>query len=138
MVMKKQLEKKPWLRYMGGFSVDPGKFTVAESLQHASEILSQPGNILIFYPQGNLESQHIRTIAFQEGLYEIIPKIKGDCQIIWSSNIIEYFESVKPSVYFEMLDCGTNHDFNFEALKIKVNKHHNEVIESRFRFTKES
>ncbi|CAN5323974.1 hypothetical protein BH09BAC6_BH09BAC6_31890 [soil metagenome] len=137
MSVKKQMQKKPWLKYFGSFSVDPGKRSVNESLEFAAEKLSEPGNILFYYPQGNLESSHIRHIVFQDGVYEIITRIKGNCQLLWSSNITEYFESTKPSVYFDMLDCGTNHQFDFEALKLKVNQHHLRSLKSHVRFTKE-
>ncbi|HEY0669780.1 MAG TPA: lysophospholipid acyltransferase family protein [Sphingobacteriaceae bacterium] len=137
MILKKQMEKNFWLKYMGAFSIDPGRWTVDESLDYAAEMLSQPGNLLLFYPQGNLESSHIRTIQFKEGIAKIISRVNGDCQLIWSSNIIEYFESIKPSVYFEMLDCGTNHDFDFKILTNQVNAHHQAAIRKQFRFTNE-
>ena len=137
MSLKKQMEMNKWLKYFGSFSVDPGKRTVKESFDYASEVLSKPGNLLLFYPQGKLESQSVRHIQFQEGLKEIIPNITGDCQIIWSSNLIEYFESTKPSVYFNLLDCGTNHNFNFEQLKQEVNTHHKKSLQKNLRFTKE-
>jgi hypothetical protein len=50
------MEKKWWLRHLGSFSVDPGKLSVNESLAYAAEILNEPGNLLLFFPQGNLES----------------------------------------------------------------------------------
>lgn len=137
MVLKKQMQKHWWLKYIGAFSIAPHSRTVEESLAYASEILSKPGNLLLFYPQGNLESSHIRHIVFKDGITQIVPKIKGDCQLIWSSNIIEYFESVKPSVYYNMLDCGTNHNFDFEKLQQKVNAHHKQAIKKNFRFTEE-
>ncbi|SDN15928.1 Acyltransferase [Daejeonella rubra] len=138
MVLKKQLQKNNWLRYFGAFSISPYGRSVNESLDYAAEILSVPGNILLFFPQGNLESSHVREIVFKEGLSQIIPQIKGDCQLIWSSNIPEYFESLKPSIYFNMLDCGTNHNFNLEELKAKVNDHHRKSIRKNFRFTEEA
>lgn len=137
MSLKKQLQKNSWLRYFGAFSISPSGRTASESLEYAAEILSVPGNILLFFPQGNLESSHVREIVFKEGLAEIIPQIKGDCQLIWSSNIPEYFESLKPSIYFNMLDCGTNHNFNLEAVKAKVNAHHRQSIRKNLRFTEE-
>lgn len=137
MSLKKQLKQRPWLRYVGSFSIDPRAFNMEESLAHAAEILSKPGSILFFYPQGNIESQQVRKIVFQEGLKKIVPNIKGDCQLIWSSNTVEFFESLSPSIYFDMLDCGTNHDFNFEELILNVNEHHKKSIENRFRFTEE-
>lgn len=137
MSLKKQMEMNWWLRYLGSFSVEPGKLSVKESLAYAAEILSEPGNLLLFYPQGNLESCHIRTIQFQDGIAEIVPQIKGKCQLLWSSNIGEYFESLRPSVYFNMLDCGTSEDFDFERLQQQVNRHHKESLKQNIRFTKE-
>lgn len=137
MSLKKQMEKNWWLKYIGAFSIVPGSRSAAESLSYAAELLSKQGNLLLFYPQGNLESQYVRNIEFKDGLATIVSQIKGDCQLIWCSILTEYFESTKPSVYFNLLDCGTNHEFDFEALKDKVNKHHQQAIQNNIRFTKE-
>ncbi|MBS1503902.1 MAG: 1-acyl-sn-glycerol-3-phosphate acyltransferase [Bacteroidetes bacterium] len=137
MSVKKQMEMKWWLRYIGSFSVEPGKRSVRESLEYAADVLNTPGNVLLYYPQGNLESAHIRHIVFQDGVYEIITRVKGDCQLLWCSILAEYFENLKPSVYFNFLDCGTNREFDFETLKKQVNKFHNQAIANNFRFTEE-
>ncbi|WP_316813646.1 lysophospholipid acyltransferase family protein [Pedobacter heparinus] len=137
MSLKKQMQKNKWLKYCGSFSVDPGKRSIQESFDYAAEVLSTPGNVLLFYPQGNLESSHVRHIQFQDGLREIVPQVKGHCQLIWSSNLMEYFESTKPSIYFNLLDCGTSREFDFEALKQNVNTHHRLAIAKNIRFTKE-
>ena len=137
MVLKKQMQMNPWLKYFGCFSVAPGTTTVNESLEYAAELLNTPGNLLLMYPQGNLESNHVRDIVMKDGINQIIPQIKGDCQLIWSSNLIEYFESLRPSVYFHMLDCGTNHDFDFKRLGTQINAHHKAAIKKQFRFTED-
>jgi len=137
MSVKKQMERNWFLQYSGSFSVEPGKRSVDETLDYAAALLAQPGNLLIYYPQGNLESAYIRHIEFKDGIYEIVTRTQGTCQLIWSSILMEYFESTKQSVYFNLLDCGTNHNFDFEELKKKVNGHHLASIEKNFRFTKE-
>ena len=137
MALKKQMKKHWWLKYIGAFSIAPATPTVEESLDYAAGILSKPGNLLLFYPQGNLESQYVRHIEFKDGVSQIIPKINGNCQLLWCSILTEYFESTKPSVYFNLLDCGTNHEFNFGLLKQKVNDHHLQAIKSNIRFTDE-
>ncbi len=137
MVLKKQMQMNPFLKYFGCFSITPGKASVNESLAYAAEKLSTPGNIVIVYPQGNLESCHVRKIEMKDGINTIIPQIKGDCQLIWSSNLVEYFESLKPSINFHMLDCGTNHDFNFVEVAKKINRHHQQAIQKQIRFTEE-
>ena len=138
MSLKKQMEKNPWLRYCGSFSIEPGKRSIKESFSYAAEVLSTPGNLLVFFPQGKLESSHVRNIQFEEGITEIIPRINGNCQLIWSSNLTEYFESIKPSIYFNMLDCGTNHNFDFETLKLRVNRHHRASIKNLIRYKDET
>jgi len=137
MSLKRQMEKNWWLKYIGAFSISPGPRSVEESLTFAAEILSTPGNLLLFYPQGNLESSHVRHIEFQQGVATIVPKIQGNCQLVWCSILTEYFESLKPSVYFNMLDCGDNHHFDFETLKQQVNEHHLLSIKKNIRFTTE-
>ncbi|RZK43587.1 MAG: glycerol acyltransferase [Pedobacter sp.] len=137
MSVKKQMEKNWWLRYVGSFSIDPGKRSIDESFAYAAGVLSQPGNLLLFYPQGKLESHYIRHISFEDGLDQIVPQIKGNCQLVWSSNLMEYFESTKPSLIYNPLDCGSNHDYNFEILKQKVNSHHLKSIRKNFRYTEE-
>lgn len=137
MSLKKQMQKNKWLQYTGSFSVDPGKYSVHESLTYAAEVLSTPGNLLLFFPQARLESHHITHIHFEEGLKEIVPLIKGPCQLIWCSNIIEFFESTKPSIYYNLLDCGTNENFDFDALKLQVNAYHLQTLNSYVRYTKQ-
>ena len=131
------MEKNWWLRYIGSFSIDPGKRSIEESFSYAAEILAEPGNVLLFYPQAKLESIYIRHIHFEDGINQIVPQIDGKCQLIWSSNVIEYFESTKPTLSLNLLDCGSNQDYDFTALSEKVNHHHRASIMQNFRFTTE-
>jgi hypothetical protein len=137
MSLKKQMEKNKWLQYIGSFSIEPGKWSIVESFDYAAGVLAEAGNLLLFFPQGKLESSHIRYIQLEHGIKEIVQKIKGDTQLIWCSTTIEYFESVKPSVYFDMVDCGTNHDFDFESLQKKINTFHQQSINKNIRYTNE-
>ena len=137
MVLEKQLEQHKWLTRLGCFSIAPGTATVGESLDYAAALLDVPGNIFLMYPQGKLESSHVRNIRIKPGISEIMGRVKGNCQILWSSNLIEYFESLKPSVYFHVLDCGTNHNFNLELLTANINQHHKLAVQKQFRFTVE-
>lgn len=137
MVLEKQLRQNMWIRKLGCFSIAPGTDTVDESLNYAAEILSKPGNLLLLYPQGKLESNHVRKMDLKPGITQMVPRIQGDCQLIWSSNLIDYFESLKPSVYMHMLDCGTNHEFNFDTFTVAVNEHHRAAIQKQIRFTVE-
>ncbi|MGF1922960.1 MAG: lysophospholipid acyltransferase family protein [Bacteroidia bacterium] len=137
MVMKRQMEKNWWLKYIGCFSIDPGKRSIEETFEYTAALLSKPENLVVIYPQGNMESNYIRHIQFGDGLNQIVPKVEGNCQLVWSSNLMEYFESTKPSLFYNLLDCGTSTAYDFESLKQKVNQHHRASIEKNFRFTEE-
>lgn len=135
MILEKQLQKNMFLRYLGCFSIAPGKASISESLDYAAQVLNTPGNVLLMYPQGNLESQYVRKIIVKEGIVEIVNRITGNCQLVWSSNFLEYFESFKPSVYFNMLDCGVAKDFKIEDFTQKINQHHSSAMQKQVRFT---
>lgn len=137
MILEKQLKKNMFLRYFGCFSVAPGKASVNESLNYAAKVLNTPGNVLLMYPQGNLESQYVRNIVVKEGVFEIITRIKGNCQLIWSSNFLEFFESFKPSIYFYMKDCGNVSQFNMAKFDADINAYHQLSMKKQFRFTNE-
>lgn len=137
MVLEKQMEMNKWLKYIGCFSIAPKSIRAKESLDYAVDILNEPGNVLIIFPQGNLESMFIRYIKFKDGITSIIPRVKANCQLIWSSNFIEFFEGLKPRVYFNLLDTGTSNDFDFKNLTNDVNTHHVKSMKKNFRFTEE-
>lgn len=128
---------KPWLRFFGGFSIAPGTPSVNKSLDQVAKLLSQPGHVVLMFPQGKLESNHVRKIEMKDGISYLIPKIEGDCQLIWSTQLIEYFESLKTSVYFDMLDCGTTKNFDFNQLRDQINMHHHSAVQRQLRFTQE-
>ncbi len=137
MSVEAQMKKHWWLKKLGCFSVAPGTVSVAESLDYAAELLNEPGNIFLMWPQGNLESNHVSKIVMKPGIADIMKRVTGNCQLFWSSNFIEYFESLKPSVYFHLLNCGTKKDFTFEKLVADVNAHHRRSMKKQFRFTRE-
>ncbi|QKJ32355.1 1-acyl-sn-glycerol-3-phosphate acyltransferase [Mucilaginibacter mali] len=131
MMQHDHIEARKWLRYMGGFSIDRHSKEVITSLNYTAELLNDPNNMVTVFPQGELVSNHATGINIERGIAHIVKKIKGDCQIIYYSAFIEYFESFKPSVYFHLLDCGTNRDFDFERLKAQINEHHKKSLEEQ-------
>ena len=133
LTLKKQMENHPWLQYLGCFSIDPGKPTVIESIRYARKVIQTPGNILLVFPQGKLESSHVRTLQLEKGISSIASKVHSPCQIIWCSNITEYFESSKPTLYMNLLDCGSVQDFNFEKLNREINLFHQNKLDEQIR-----
>jgi 1-acyl-sn-glycerol-3-phosphate acyltransferase len=131
MMQEDHLRKRMFINYLGAFSINRHSKDVVESLQYAANLLNDPGNLVTVFPQGELLSNHTEEINIERGIDYIVKKIKGNCQIIYYSAFIEYFESLKPSVYFHLLDCGTNHDFDFEKAKALINNHHRQALKNQ-------
>jgi hypothetical protein len=64
----------------------------------------------------------------EKGIERLIKNIKGPCQVVYSCALIDYFESLKPSVYFHLFDCGLAGEVSFEQLTENINKFHRQAL----------
>ena len=121
MIQEDQLQQRKWLARLGSFSINRTSRDMLVSMQYAANQLDDANNAVVVFPQGSLQSNHCREIKLERGISYLIKNIKGDCQLIYASVLIDYFESFKPTAYFHLLDCGTNHDFEFGKLQTQIN-----------------
>ena len=131
MMQEDHIKKRMFFNLLGGFSINRESKEVVKSLQYAADLLGDPKNLVTVFPQGALVSNHSDEINIERGIDYIVKKIRGDCQIIYYSAFVEYFESLKPSVYFHFLNCGTNHDFDYERVKAEINAHHKKALKEQ-------
>jgi len=131
MMQEDHLEKRKFFRLLGGFSINRKSKEVITSLQYAAKLLDNPKNGVAVFPQGALISNHTDEINIERGIEYLIKKVKGNCQIVYYSAFIDYFESLKPSVYLYLLDCGTTQNFDFEKLKAGINTHHKQALKNQ-------
>ncbi len=117
MVLRDTLLKNPFLNKVGGYSVDPEKRSIITTLHYTSELLKDPKNLVLIFPQGKLSSNHISTIEFQSGFNRILSKLDNNAQkkvsIILMAGFIDYFSRRKPSVriYVQTIN-KVDHDFD--------------------------
>ena len=135
MMQEDHLAKRKWLRNLGGFSIKKSSRESLKSLQYAAELLNDSQNSVVLFPQGALNSMHCEPIDLAKGYEYLIKNIKGDCQIIFAANVMDYFESFKPSVHMSLLDCGTNHSIDFEKLPGLINAHFTSAKKKQIRLS---
>lgn len=135
MMQEDHIEKRKWLRYLGGFSIKKSSRESLKSLQYAAVLLNDSHNSVVLFPQGALNSMHCEQMDLAKGYEYLIKNIKGDCQIIFAANVIDYFESFKPSVHMSLLDCGTNHTIDFERLPALINTHYTATKKKQIRLS---
>lgn len=122
MMLEEQLQRHPLLRECGCFSVEKGTRHVIESLAYCHRILQDPRNMLLLFPQGKIESMHLREYRFERGLEYLLKRLDGRVQLVFNVNLTDYFSYRKPllTVWYEPYDPGT--DLRTETLERAFNE----------------
>ncbi|QJD97077.1 glycerol acyltransferase [Mucilaginibacter robiniae] len=131
MIQEDQLAKRKIFTWFGGFSIEKGSRNMLKSLQYAADLLDNSENLVMIYPQGTLFSNHVPELNIEKGLERLIKYVKGPCQIVYSCVLIDYFESLKPSAYIHLFDCGVVGEIPFSELAEKVNRFHQEALKKQ-------
>lgn len=103
MMLEKQLQNRMFLNKAGAFSIQKNSRSALESLKYAGEILNNPDNLLLMFPQGEIQSQHHNYFRFEKDLETIFHYTEQNLSILFIANLTEYYSQRKPSldVYFE-------------------------------------
>jgi 1-acyl-sn-glycerol-3-phosphate acyltransferase len=96
MMLENQLRGNRFLRRMGAFSIKPGSRSILESLTYASELMKDPKNLLLYFPQGKIESQYQHRFVFKKGIEKILAG--RQVQILFVANLTDYFSAARPQL----------------------------------------
>lgn len=99
MMLEEQLKKHISFKYIGAYSVKKGGRSLLDSLNYTLDILKDPRNMVLIFPQGELQSQHRDSVDFGAGI-EYILNHSADIDILMLATFTDYLEEKKSSVYF--------------------------------------
>jgi 1-acyl-sn-glycerol-3-phosphate acyltransferase len=99
MMLERQLKSFPVLNKTGGYSVRQGSRSVLESLQYTTDLLKDPRNAVLFFPQGRIQSMHTGFFRFEKGIEKLLDRVKNKIQVFFVVNMIDYFSHIKPELY---------------------------------------
>ncbi len=102
MMLEEQLKKHMFFNYTGGFSIKKGSRSIIETLDYTVGLLKNRENLVLIFPQGEIQSIQTRNIRFEKGIDHIISKVKGQAQIIFLVSMVEYFSNSKPTLYMHV------------------------------------
>lgn len=110
MMLEEQLQNRMFLNKAGAFSIKKGDRSLIESLSYAGELLSDSGNLVLMFPQGEIQTTYTRKFEFEKGVETILKKSQGQPQVIFSAALIDYFSWKQPrlDVYLQK--------FNYESI----------------------
>ncbi len=103
MMQEDQLSKRTFLSKLGAFSIKKNSRSASISLQYATELLKDPENLLILFPQGRFQTLHQHPVAFEKGWFRILKHAPRNTQVVFMASLVDYFASPRPhlTVYLE-------------------------------------
>jgi 1-acyl-sn-glycerol-3-phosphate acyltransferase len=108
MVIEETVQKVSFFKYMGAFSVQKNSRDVVASLNYSAELLNDPQNLVLIFPQGKLFSNFTGEVVFEKGLVKVIQHAAGKFQTVLAATFIENLQYKKPtaSVYLTVADIS--------------------------------
>jgi 1-acyl-sn-glycerol-3-phosphate acyltransferase len=99
MMLEEQLEVHKFFRNLGGYSVKKNSKSMIESLLYTRELLQDKSNIVLMFPQGEIQSLYTSDFIFEQGVDRILQKQNNPIQVLFVANLIDYFSNPKPTLY---------------------------------------
>lgn len=124
MVTEENYNKVWFLRYLGAFPVSRQPKKMMWSLEHAGRLLDDSRNLVLIFPQGKLHSNHIKEIAFEKGLINLINSSAKHFQYVFSASFVDYFETRKPAVVTYLRSWEGAEFASLQLIKSAYNKHY--------------
>lgn len=99
MMLEEQLRKNWFLNYAGGYSITRNSRGVLESIDYTLELLKSKKNMVLIFPQGEIESMYKKRFDFKKGIEHILKRLENEVQVVFLANLIDYHQNKKPAVY---------------------------------------
>jgi 1-acyl-sn-glycerol-3-phosphate acyltransferase len=96
MMLEEQLEKRKFLCKAGAFSIKKSSRSAIESLKYAAELLNNPENLVVIYPQGEFQSLYERQVRFEKGVKLIAAGAERPFHLLFYAALPEYFSHIRP------------------------------------------
>jgi 1-acyl-sn-glycerol-3-phosphate acyltransferase len=128
MMLEHELAKRMFFTRVGAFSVNLNSKSVIESINFCSQVLNNPNNLLLMFPQGKLGSQHLNSVKFRKGIERIL-KQTPNTRVIFAVCLIDYFAHRRPSLTIALKEYLGSHslidienDFNNHLKQSVINQ----------------
>lgn len=130
MMLEEELRKYWLFNYTGGFSVNKKSRGIVETLDYTADLLGNPDNLVLIFPQGEIQSMHHQPIRFEKGIERILKNKKCNVQIVFLVNLVDYFSNKKPGIYFYLQEY-TGNAIDIQSIQDSYNLFYAESIEKQ-------
>ncbi len=135
MVLEETAKKVSFLKYLGAFGIQKNAKSLLESLNYAGELLNNPDNLLLIFPQGKLHSLHSKTIDFEKGVLRIIDASKKNFNYVFATILTEYFDQRKPKLKIALQNWKAPELVDLQTVKSAYNQHYETTLNQQSEIT---
>ncbi|MFK7971772.1 MAG: lysophospholipid acyltransferase family protein [Bacteroidia bacterium] len=121
MMLEEELNKRPFMAKGGAFSINPGSRDVVKSLRYAADLLHDPGNLVVIYPQGKIHSQHETDITFNAGVKKIAEWAPAETQVFFSAALLDYGAQARPTLTYYLEEYSPKDQSDLQAAYAQFN-----------------
>ena len=125
MMLEKQMRKDSILRKIGASSIEKGSRSMLDSLKYVVEVIQNPENLFLFFPEGKIKSIYTEEFKFEKGAIKyVLKKATSDFQFVFNVNLIDYSSFKRPevSVYYK------THKINSNTTATEIEKDYNDFV----------
>jgi 1-acyl-sn-glycerol-3-phosphate acyltransferase len=130
MMLEDQLRKHWYFRFSGGFSVKKKSRSIFESIHYSIELLEQPKNMVLMFPQGKIHSIYQDTVKFEKGVDRIIKNVSQETQLVFVANLVDYFSDRKPNLYIYIKSLLVK-DVLSSTIEVEYNTFYKQVLHTQ-------
>ena len=131
MMLEEQLKKYPSINKAGAFGINLRSRDLINGLNYSAEILNDPENILVMFPQGAFASLYHYPVSFQRGVYKIIEQVQNDFDIVFMASLVDYFSSKKPRLTLSLKQYNSSFFNGHMHLQDEYNRHLTDSIKKQ-------
>jgi len=129
MMLEEQLKKHRILSKAGAFSVTRKKRSVLESIDYCISLLDDPENLLLFYPQGEIQSSYHFPVKFEKGLLNILKGTNKEFQLVFLVVLTDYFSNKRPVINLNLTEFSG--PFSLSEIEKAYNSFMKECIDNQ-------
>lgn len=131
MMLEKELEPRQFMRKGGAYSIRPGHRSIVETLNYTVDLLKDPENMVLMYPQGKIHSIYDTDFSFEPGIEKILQRAGDQVQIVFFSTLIDYHSNPRPTVFVRLKEFLYEGKISRTDLSEAYSVHYQESLEKQ-------
>lgn len=120
MMLEEQLKRYWFFKKVGAYSINPANpVNMVKTFNYSRNIVTSPENLIVLFPQGEIQSMNSKTISIKEGLEVLLGNFEAEIFVLPLAVKFEYGENRCPNIIgrFGKLLKGSEIKADFKLFK---------------------